>query len=341
LFMTPLVSILIPAFNAEEWIADSIKSALAQTWARKEIIVLDDGSTDQTLAVARKFASNGVSVVTQANQGAAATRNNLFALSQGDYIQWLDADDLLSPDKIERQLKALEVCRSGEWTLLSAGWGYFHYRVNKAQFRPTALWCDLSPTEWLLRKMEQNLHMQTATWLVSRALTKSAGPWNTELMGDDDGEYFCRVIMKSDAIRFVPEAKVFYRRSGYDRLSYIGKSGRRMEAQYLSMTLNVDYIRSVEDSTRSRAACIKYLQGWSATFYPERLDLVERLKPLVESLGGRLEMPRFSWKYTWIERVCGSDLARRAQILAPRVKASLIRSVDKTLFILNQRSRNL
>ena len=70
--MPPLVSILIPAYNAERWIAATIQSALAQTWARKEIIVVDDGSRDQTLRIAREFASKAVSVITQENQGAAA-----------------------------------------------------------------------------------------------------------------------------------------------------------------------------------------------------------------------------------------------------------------------------
>src|SRR5207248_8968504 len=103
--MKPLVSILIPAYNAEPWITDTIQSALAQTWMRKEIIIIDDGSTDQTLSIARQFASKTVSVIAQRNQGAAAARNKAFALSQGGYIQWLDADDLLSPDKIEAQVK--------------------------------------------------------------------------------------------------------------------------------------------------------------------------------------------------------------------------------------------
>jgi glycosyltransferase involved in cell wall biosynthesis len=61
--MTPLVSILIPAYNAEPWIADTIKSALDQTWPNKEIIVVDDGSKDKTLSVARQFASKSVSVL--------------------------------------------------------------------------------------------------------------------------------------------------------------------------------------------------------------------------------------------------------------------------------------
>ena len=100
-------------------------------------------------------------------------------------------------------------------------------RAMRVQFTPTVLWCDLSPTEWLIRKMGQNLHMQTATWLVSRALTQAAGPWDTRLLADDDGEYFCRVLLASDGVRFVPEGRVFYRMSGSDRLSYIGRSSRK------------------------------------------------------------------------------------------------------------------
>src|SRR6202000_980107 len=102
--MKPLVSILIPAYNSAEWIADTIHSAIRQTWPNKEIIVVDDGSTDRTAEAAGRFASKNVIVVSTKNQGAAAARNHALQLSQGEYIQWLDADDLLSPDKIERQL---------------------------------------------------------------------------------------------------------------------------------------------------------------------------------------------------------------------------------------------
>ena len=110
--MAPLVSILIPAYNSERWIAETIKSALDQTWPNKEIIIVDDGSSDQTLANARRFASQTVSVISQENQGASAARNKALQVCQGDYIQWLDADDLLSPDKIQRQMEAAEKCES-------------------------------------------------------------------------------------------------------------------------------------------------------------------------------------------------------------------------------------
>jgi glycosyltransferase involved in cell wall biosynthesis len=201
--LKPLVSVLVPAYNAEDWLAESLRSALEQTWEHKEIIVVDDGSRDGTLAVARQFQSNRVRVVSQENQGAAAARNKCFSLSQGEYIQWLDADDLLEPDKISRQMEVLNRNATSR-TLLSSEWAWFFYRHRRARFTPTLIWCDLSPVEWLLRKMQHNLHMQTATWLVSRELTEAAGPWNTQLLGDDDGEYFCRVLLASKGVRFVP-----------------------------------------------------------------------------------------------------------------------------------------
>jgi len=334
--LKPLVSILIPAYNAQEWLADSLRSALGQTWENKEIVVVDDGSKDQTLGIARQFQSKQVRVVTQENQGAAAARNKCFSLSQGDFIQWLDADDLLSPDKISRQMEVASQDLTLR-TLFSAEWAWFFYRPYRARFESSALWCDLSPVEWLLRKMEGNLHMQTATWLVSRELTETAGPWNTLLMGDDDGEYFCRVLMASNGIRFVPGAKVYYRQGGPGSWSYIGRSERKMVAQWKSMESHIGYIRSLEDSDRVHKACIEYLQNWLISFYPERPDLVANAMGLATTLGGSLEEPRLSWKYSWIRTLFGWNAAKYAKIVLPGARARVLRSWDRMMFRMKNR----
>lgn len=326
--MEPLVSILIPAYNAQDWVGEAIRSAIAQSWPRKEIIVADDGSSDETASIARRFASPEVTVISQENQGAAATRNNLLSLSRGAFIQWLDADDTLAPDKIAKQMEAMK--REGNpRKLLSSAWGSFCYRPEKAKFRSNALWEDASPADWLVNKLHQNLHMQTATWLVSRELAEAAGPWDTRLLSDDDGEYFCRVLLASEGARFVPESKVFYRITESSRLSYIGSSDKKMEAMVLSMRLHIGYLRSLEDSDRVRAACLRYLQTWLIYFYPERPDLVEALRELASELGGSLEMPRLRWKYAWMRPVVGYGRAKRAQFFLPMAKASLVRRWDK------------
>jgi len=329
--MKPLVSILIPAYNAVDWLSDTLRSAIAQTWDNKEIIVVDDGSKDDTLALAREFESDTVKVFTQNNQGAAAARNTAFSISKGEYIQWLDADDLIAPEKIARQMEALEQA-PGKRILLSGEWGRFMYRYDRAQFIPNALWCDLDKVDWLIRKMGQNIYMQTATWLVSRELTEAAGPWDTRLLGDDDGEYFCRVLLASEGVRFVPDARVYYRASGASSLSYIGGSERKRDAQWLSMKLHIGYIRSLEDSERVHEVCVKFLQNWMVFFYPERLDLFGQAEEMAKSLGGQLKPPRLSWKYSWIKAIFGWPLARRAQRSLPYLRWSLVRLWDKALY---------
>jgi glycosyltransferase involved in cell wall biosynthesis len=331
--LKPLVSILIPAYNAEAWIADTLRSALAQTWPHIEIIVVDDGSTDRTLSIVKNFEPKGVIVVTEKNRGVCAARNKAYGISRGDYIQWLDADDLLSPSKIAKQMEVMQGSQSRR-TLLSSAWGYFIFRVNKARFVPTSLWCDLAPLEWLQRRWEQNLHMNPATWLTSRELAEAGGPWDTRLVGGgiEDGEYFSRVILASSGIRFVPEAKVFYRRTGFTSLGRIGRSNEKLESQLLGMRLQIGYLRSLDDSKRSRAASIDYLQAWLHNFHPNRPDLVQEVERLAADLGGRVSLPKAPWKYSWIEKLFGLAAAKDVRAFYHRGKFSTVRAWDKMMF---------
>jgi glycosyltransferase involved in cell wall biosynthesis len=321
--MAPLVSILVPAYNSQRWIADTLNSALEQTWPKKEIIVVDDGSTDRTLHIAKEFASKNVQVVSQLNQGASVARNTAFSLCQGDYVQWLDADDLLDAHKVEKQVRTLENCSSNR-TLLSGAWAYFIYRKRKARFLPTPLWFDLMPVEWMVRKMGNNLQMQTDNWLVSRELSEAAGPWDPRLWKNNDGEYFCRVMMASDIIRFVPDAKSYYRAAGFNSVTHICGSNRKLESLFLSMKLHIRHLRSMEDSERTRLVCVNYVRTRLPDFYPYRLDLVEELKRVISDLGGQFEEPRLPWKYNWIAKNFGWRIGWQAYHELPKVKASVI-----------------
>jgi glycosyltransferase involved in cell wall biosynthesis len=102
-----LVSIIIPCYNAREFLAETLESAFVQTYPRTEIIVIDDGSTDGTADLIRSY-GNRVIPEFGPNRGASAARNRGTALARGGFIQYLDADDLLTPDAIERRVTALE-----------------------------------------------------------------------------------------------------------------------------------------------------------------------------------------------------------------------------------------
>ena len=335
--MKPLVSILIPAYNSAPWIAETIQSVLNQTWAAKElIVVVDDGSRDQTLAVARQFAAPNVSVVSRPHQGVAAARNEAYDLCQGEYIQWLDADDLLAPDKIARQMAVAETIASKR-TLLSSPWAYFNYRTAKARFEPSALWYDLAPGEWLLRKMGDNLHMQPGTWLVRREIIEAAGRWDERVVVDEDGEYFCRLVLASDGIRFVPDARVFYRLSGSG--SSVQRTLFKAPERWASFQLQLAHLRSLGDTGRVRQACVNFLQNWLVYFYPENPEIIREAEALAASLGGRLVMPRLRWKYAWMEKLWDFETAKRAQFMIPQFKAGIVRQWDKFMHDWEKRSR--
>jgi glycosyltransferase involved in cell wall biosynthesis len=330
--MNPLVSILIPAFNAERWVAQSIESGLNQTWKRTEIVVVDDGSRDNTYAVAKRRACKRVKVVTQSNAGAAAARNHAFDLCQGDYIQWLDADDLLAPDKVASQVRAAAETANPRILFSSAG-GYFFWRPHKTRFVPTPLWIDSLPVDWLVKKFEENSFMQSSAWLVSRELGEMAGPWDTRLSLDDDGEYFCRILLQSVGIRFVSEAKVYYRRNP-SSLSRLDLSDRKWESQFLSIALQIQHLRARDNSKRVRAALVKHLQDYTVYFYPERPDLLQKAEELAAGLGGTLVRPRLPRKYAWIEALLGSRAAKRAQFRYTGWKIATLGAIDRAFLAL-------
>jgi hypothetical protein len=186
--------------------------------------------------------------------------------------------------------------------------------------------------------MGQNLQMQTDNWLVSRELTVAAGPWDTRLWRDNDGEYFSRVIKESDGIRFVADARSYYRRAGFKSISYINGSSKKLESLLISMKLHMACLRSMEDSERTRLACLTYMGNWLHEFYPYRPDIVEEFKRIAMELGGELREPRLSWKYNWIVNTFGWPSAKRAQLLVPRIRWSSIIAWDKAMFLLENRT---
>lgn len=328
--MPELVSILIPAYNTERWIADTIRSALHQTWPNKEIIIVDDGSTDNTLRVAKAFESKTVKVITQKNAGACGARNRALRLAQGSYIQWLDADDLLAPDKISRQLKESGSGDSSR-VLLGSAFGTFFFRHQKAKFIPNSLWQDLAPVEWIITKFNNNIWMNPATWLVSRELTGLAGLWDERLSLDDDGEYFCRVVAASERVAFVPEAKTYYRVGNTGSLSK-RTSYKACESLLLSLTLCFEHLLSLENSERTRSACLNYLQIWLLYFYPEKPELLDRMKALARELGGALPSPELSWKYYPIRRAMGWKVAKKMMTRWRNIKSTSYKNWDRLLY---------
>ena len=105
--MPSLVLVIIPFKNAAPWLADAIESCLAQTWGELEVVLVDNGSTDASVEVVRRYASPRVALLACGREGASASRNVGLDKARGAFIQFLDADDVLDRDKIRIQMERL------------------------------------------------------------------------------------------------------------------------------------------------------------------------------------------------------------------------------------------
>jgi glycosyltransferase involved in cell wall biosynthesis len=303
----PLVSILIPCHNASPWLEQTLESALAQTWAPKEIIVVDDGSSDNSAAIVHTYASHGVRLATQENRGAAAARNHALQHARGEFIQFLDADDLLAPDKIEQQLRSLSAAAGH----IAAGpWGRFDDNPASAVFTPEANWRDSKPVDWLALNFAGRGMMPPAAWLTPRTLIDAAGPWDERLTLNDDGEYFCRVLLASSGVLFCANARSFYRSNLAGSLSR-----RQTEAAWRSAFLSQDlctrHLLARENSTRTRRACADLFQRLAFAAYPGCPALVRQCEAKAAAYGGSDQRPGGGRSFRIIARLLGWKFAQR------------------------------
>lgn len=263
-----LVSILMPCRNAAPWIGQALDSALQQTWPRIEIIVVDDGSTDGSGRIARKFVSPRCQVVRQEPRGASAARNHALSLAQGDFIQYLDADDLLGPDKIACQLAAMRdrgkmalSWSSAVYLLEASEEGRSRYEPARAAERDgaeflTRLWGSENPAGMML------VHQ----WLATRELIARAGPWNEELSVDDDGEFFARVVLAAGERIPVPGACCYYRKFRHRR--NLSAAGPRRSA-VAAACLKAGHLLHRRSDERTRRAVARLLTQEIIDAYPD------------------------------------------------------------------------
>lgn len=314
----PLVSILVPCYNAAPWLPITLESALGQTWPQVEIIVVDDGSTDDSLGLARSFESRGVRVLSQRNAGASAARNRALREASGDFFQFLDADDLLSPGKIAAQMELLRERPAG--ALASCAWGRFTDDPTNARFVDESVFRDFAPLDFLVLAAETGAMMHPSAWLVPRDVAQRAGPWDESLSLNDDGEYFCRVLLASSGIAYCAdaEAKSFYRSGLPGSLSQQRSDGAR-RSQFHSVELIERQLRAVEDSPRIRRAGANLYQRFVHDFYPEPVSLMRLATERAALLGGStLEAPPMGPKTAALARFVGWKAVWRLKRLLRR-----------------------
>ena len=306
--MPPLVSIIVPCFNAERFLAATLDSAFAQTWPHTEVILVDDGSSDGSLAIARRYEPRGLRLLTQPNRGAAAARNTGLRAARGEFIQYLDSDDLLAPDKIARQLPLF--ADGNRARLSSSTWARFDSDPARAVAQPMPNWRDLTGVEFLQLHFETTGMMQPAAWLAPRALLDRAGPWNESLSLNDDGEYFARVMLAAERIVFCADARTYYRSNVAGSLSS-RKDRPALESFHRSVELTLAALLAADRSPRTLAAAA-YAWKWAAfELYPGAPELSRRAEQASRQLGGSRRPFPGSGRFQLAARLLGWRLAKR------------------------------
>lgn len=302
----PLVSVIIPCRNGAAWLAEAVESCLGQSWQRLEIIVVDDASTDRSRDVARRYQERGVIALDSPRRSASAARNVGLAHARGDFIQFLDADDVLDADKIRTQLERLAAAPPG--TIASGAWARFRVEPSEAVFTPEPVWRDFSASEeFLIASWLGGGMMANFGWLTPRAVLERVGPWDETLSLADDGEYFCRVVLAASAVLFCQEARGFYRSTAAPRLS--GRCDREaLLSAFTAVDLSCQHLLERCGSPAAKKACATHYQRFAYDSYPQARDLVARAERRAGELGGSELQPgggpafqllakSFGWKF--------------------------------------------
>lgn len=310
---SPLVSVLIPAYNAQRWIRETLESALAQTWRPLEIVVVDDGSRDDTVALVQGLRAPEIRLVRQENRGQSAAENRALSLALGEFIQYLDADDVISADKIRIQVDRL---RGREECIAWGEWARFYSAPSEAVFELGAASNCVDPIGWLVDAFTGGEPMmQAGIWLLPRKVLDAAGPWNEGLSLINDFEYFCRVLLAARGVVRCPGARLLYR-SGVDGTLSGSRSPAAWRSALMSLTLGTDALLSREDSPRVRRACADVFRTLEFQSYPDSPDVSAVAMTRVRDLGGSRLRPPGGSVFRAASTLVGWRAARRFQRIA-------------------------
>lgn len=215
----PPVSVIIPNYNRAAVIGETIENMLRQSLSPHEVIVVDDGSTDDSISVIQSFGDR-VTLIQQSNQGPGAARNAGLNVASGEFIQFMDSDDLASLNKLEVQVKQLIQQQAD---IVYGPWAKAWFQSGKLQLQDVvlqqqALPASRSPLLWFLTAWS----MVFQQCLVRRSLLIHVGGYREDMRLYEDGELFVRLLLAEAKIIYEPESLTLYRLNDYGKLTETG-----------------------------------------------------------------------------------------------------------------------
>jgi glycosyltransferase involved in cell wall biosynthesis len=326
-----LVSVVVPAYNQENAIEDTLGSVWKQTYRPIELIVVDDGSTDGTKEVVEQWIARRENppsftarLITQENSGAPVARNRGACSSQGEFIQFLDSDDLLSEQKIAHQVEALRAVQDDELVVPFCETIFFDDGTDPKEGKRQQgriMSSSDDPVQWLTDLLGWDGGggmVGSHAWLVPRTVARAAGPWREGLTTDQDGEYYSRVALASSRIRKT-DGKAYYR----IHRTQTSQSSRKSAADFRSLLISIrlkeeQLLKEArpEQKHRVRSAAARHFMQVALQSYPKYPALSAVAERWARARRPEIDVPSpSSWKRALLQHIFGWKGAQIASYL--------------------------
>ena len=298
-FLCPKVSVVIPLYNKESYICECIESVLKQTYTNIEIIVVDDGSTDGSLAVLKEYVyrnSIEIKIISQKNHGASNARNLGIQNATGEYIQFLDADDKLDENKIQVQMELLRSLQYPKDVLVFSKWTTLGKPLEEMGQNQKSVWHNYENPIYILVDFTLNqCCLPPCVYLIPNNLIKKVGGWDETLTLNDDGEFFARVINQTSTLRFTDKSLAYYRSTPNSVSKTINPKAAYSWVRSLIATSDIIINRK---HPQSKEAVCKMLSSCLSCLYPyyrkQRKQGEEYLQKVFPDYV--VKYPRLHWK---------------------------------------------
>lgn len=336
--MKPVISVIMPVYNAEAYVATAIQSILKQTFESFELIIINDGSEDESEKIISSFKDKRIVYVYQSNQGQVAASNHGIKLAKGEYIKFVDADDLINREHLELQYKAMN---NEENLLVSCEWAYFYKDPTLAIFQEEYTHQDYdNALNWFYDSHHHDRGMLGAPlWLIPKKLLDKAGHWHPELSLNNDFDFSTRLLAVSKGVRFAKGAQLYYRK-GVENALTLSSNKKACKSALLTTVLGMNTILQVENSERMRRLFADRFQSWIFQFYPQHRAILSKMQQHVLDLGGSKLVPQggqlflfsikiFPWKLVkWLQFIMHRTIWKPILKYKQKKKLKYIRTIN-------------
>ena len=291
-----MISIVIPAYNAAPYLRQTINSLLEGPAKDVEIVICEDGSQDDTLAVATALSEQYtcITVVAQPNRGAAAARNFAFSRTTGEWILYFDADDQIASGSMQRVVEMAESIDASANAAIYWSWAKFRDDLAALESHETSLRGSRVGWQWLREAFETNYPTFVGSILLPRAVINRVGGWDETLSLQDDFEFFARTLCAVRDMHYCEDTLFLYRQSAPNSLSQT-VSRKGFESRANATMRATGHLVAINDDWPSRHAAARQLMQVAFIHYLNAPDLSmvvwQRAYSLVGAAASKVPLP--------------------------------------------------